>query len=82
MSTIQTGLYKHYKGKLYHLIGISRHTETLEEYCVYQALYDDYALWIRPAQMFFETIEYNGQNVPRFSFVQPLFVNPPCVEQR
>ena len=64
--------YRHYKnGKLYEVIGEARHSETNEELVVYRALYacEGYGneqLWVRPKQMFFEDVLYNGQLVPRF----------------
>ena len=65
------GKYKHYKGKLYEVIGVARHSETLEELVVYKALYksDEFgenALWVRPKKMFFENVIVNGKKVPRF----------------
>lgn len=70
MNTIEPGIYKHYKGKFYDVIGICRHTETLEELVVYKACYDtEYgrdSLWVRPFKMFTENIVLEGQTVPRF----------------
>jgi hypothetical protein len=70
---IQLGIYKHYKGKLYEVIGAARHSETLEELVVYKALYETEfgkdALWVRPKRMFFENVQINGQTVPRFEFI-------------
>jgi len=63
------GLYRHYKGKEYHVTGLARHSETLEPLVVYQALYGERGLWVRPAAMFVETVEVAGQRVPRFAFV-------------
>jgi len=63
------GKYKHYKGNLYELISIARHSETLEDMAVYRALYDEGRLWVRPLSMFLETIEVNSQRVPRFAFI-------------
>lgn len=67
---LQPGIYQHYKGKLYKVIGTARHTETLEECVIYQALYGDHDYWIRPAAMFCESIEIDGVMIPRFKFVQ------------
>ncbi len=67
---LKPGIYQHYKGQLYRVIGIARHTETLEESVIYQALYGDYDYWIRPAAMFCETINIDGVITPRFKFVQ------------
>jgi len=60
------GLYRHYKGNDYRVTGLARHSETLEPLVVYQALYGERGLWVRPAAMFAETIEVAGQHVPRF----------------
>ena len=66
---IKLGIYKHYKGNMYRVIGMGRHSENLEEFVVYQALYDDYGIWIRPYKMFIENMEINGTAIPRFTFV-------------
>lgn len=68
--TIKPGIYRHYKGALYEVNGIARHSETEEEMVVYRALYGDYGLWVRPAAMFTETVEINGETIPRFSCIQ------------
>lgn len=62
-------LYEHYKGNKYQLIGLARHSETLEDLVVYRALYGDYGMWVRPARMFEEYIILNGVQVPRFRLV-------------
>lgn len=71
---IKLGTYKHYKGKLYTLIGIGRHTETMEELVVYQGQYTseefgDNPIWVRPRAMFFDTVKVEGKEIPRFEFV-------------
>jgi hypothetical protein len=71
---MQTGIYEHYKGKQYEVVGIARHSETLEELVIYKALYTspDFgkdALWVRPRKMFEEEIEVNGEQVKRFRYV-------------
>jgi len=66
---IKPGIYQHYKGKEYKVIGIARHTETAEELVVYQALYDDFALWVRQISMFNELVLVNGKQIPRFKFI-------------
>lgn len=60
------GIYEHYKGKRYEVLGTARHSETLESLVVYRALYGEGALWVRPAAMFFEMVAYEGQKRPRF----------------
>ena len=65
-----TGLYRHYKGGLYEVIGTARHSESLEPMTVYRALYGAHGLWVRPAAMFAETIEIDGVMRPRFEKVQ------------
>ena len=66
---IQLGRYRHYKGNEYEVIGVARHSETLEELVIYRALYGDHGLWVRPRAMFEEIIEVNRQRVPRFEYV-------------
>ena len=68
---IEPGRYQHYSGKLYQVIGVGRHSETLEEVVVYQALYDDpkfgkQSIWVRPLVMFTESVEVDGHKTPRF----------------
>lgn len=64
---IRSGKYRHYKGKEYEVIGIAKHSETLEELVVYRALYGEGQIWVRPLQMFLEKVEVDGQKIPRFS---------------
>lgn len=66
---IRAGKYRHFKGKEYQVIGVARHSETLEEMVVYRPLYGDGGLWVRPAAMFLEEIEHNGVKCKRFSFI-------------
>ena len=63
------GFYRHYKGNDYRVTGLARHSESLEPLVVYQALYGERGLWVRPAAMFLETVEVAGQRVPRFARV-------------
>ena len=63
---ILPGRYRHFKGGEYEVIGVARHSETLEETVVYRALYGDHGLWVRPASMWTETVVYNGKTVKRF----------------
>ena len=64
------GLYRHYKGNLYQVIDTVRHSETLEPMTLYRALYGEHGLWVRPAAMFLEEIEFNGVKQRRFEFIQ------------
>lgn len=63
------GLYRHYKGGEYEVLGIARHSETLEPLVVYRTRYGDHGLWVRPAAMFVETVLFSGVQVPRFTRV-------------
>ena len=60
MVTVKKGIYRHFKGNLYEVIGMAKHSETLEEMVVYRALYGEGGLWVRPASMWNETIERDG----------------------
>ena len=71
MTTVPAGRYQHYKGKEYTVLGVARHSETEEELVVYRQEYGDRALWVRPRTMFLETVEVDGQRVPRFRHVGP-----------
>ncbi|MEO5828981.1 MAG: DUF1653 domain-containing protein [Rhodanobacter sp.] len=64
------GIYRHYKGQRYRVLGTAQHSETMEPLVVYQALYGDFGLWVRPAAMFCETIELDGEPLPRFALEQ------------
>jgi hypothetical protein len=66
MLDIKIGRYRHFKGMEYEVIGIAKHSETLEPLVVYRALYGEGGLWVRPASMWEETV--NG--VPRFKLIQ------------
>lgn len=70
MTTVAPGRYRHYKGKEYTVIGIARHSETQEEMVVYRQEYGDHGLGVRPKAMFVETVEVNGQAVPRFQYLR------------
>jgi len=62
------GRYRHYKGNLYEVIGLARHSETLEPLVVYRPLYGDvFKLWVRPHSMWNETVDVEGRKVPRFA---------------
>ena len=70
-SMIKLGKYRHYKGKEYEVIGVAKHSETLEDVVVYKALYKNEAsqLWVRPMAMFLEEVEVDGQKMPRFQYL-------------
>jgi hypothetical protein len=68
---MQTGRYRHYKDNEYIVIGVARHSETGEELVVYRPDYGDRDLWVRPKAMFLETVEFNGELIPRFEYVAP-----------
>lgn len=68
---IKLGKYKHYKGKEYEVIGVAKHSETLEELVVYRGLYEGGGLWARPLKMFLEEVEIDGQKMPRFQYIKP-----------
>lgn len=63
------GIYRHYKGNEYELLEIGTHTETEEKLVVYKALYEPYGVWVRPYDMFFETVVMGGKEIPRFQKV-------------
>jgi hypothetical protein len=69
---LKKGKYRHYKGKEYELIGIARHSETLEELVVYKALYQSEGenLWVRPLKMFTEEITIDGITLKRFELME------------
>lgn len=66
---IKLGKYRHFKGNEYEVIGIARHSETLEEMVVYRALYGDARIWVRPAKMWNETVERDGKAFQRFTYI-------------
>ena len=63
---LKPGLYRHFKGNLYRLLYVAKHSETLEPMVVYQALYGDQGIWVRPASMWSERVERDGYCGPRF----------------
>lgn len=76
---MKLGIYEHYSGNLYQVLGIARNSETLEELVVYQALYGNFGLWVRPKEMFLSTVEFNGKNMMRFTFVSENLTQAPDV---
>lgn len=76
--TVVPGLYRHYKGQRYRVLGTAHHSETEEALVVYQALYGERGLWVRPLTMFTETVELDGEPIPRFALeeAQPSVFDP------
>lgn len=74
MNELKLGKYQHFKGNFYEVIGLARHSETLEELVVYCALYKhpqygENSLWVRPKAMFLEGVVHEGKETPRFKFI-------------
>ena len=67
---LKPGVYRHFKGNCYQLLGLARHSETLEWMVVYRALYGERGLWVRPASMWNETVERDGKTYRRFTRIQ------------
>ena len=67
---IEKGIYKHFKGGMYEVIGVAKHSETLDEMVVYKALYGDGDIWVRPIEMFTELVNFGGEYVNRFQKVE------------
>jgi len=65
---LKLGIYRHYKGNMYHVHGVSTHSESLEKLVVYRCLYGERGLWVRPLDMFLETVEIDGVDIPRFEW--------------
>ena len=70
--SISPGIYRHFKGNEYRVLGSATHSETREELIVYQALYGEFGMWLRPASMFSETITRDKSTFKRFEFVRDL----------
>lgn len=69
LPSLPLGRYRHYKGGEYEVLGVVRHSETLEPMVLYRALYGGAGLWVRPFAMFVEQVEQNGERRARFAFV-------------
>ena len=69
MDGLKPGVYRHFKGNLYELVGLATHSETLEPMVVYRLLYGGRGLWVRPAAMWTERVERDGYSGPRFAYV-------------
>lgn len=70
MDIVTGGIYTHYKGNKYKVISLATHSETLEPMVVYQALYGEGGIWVRPASMWNELVEVNGTMLPRFQLTE------------
>jgi hypothetical protein len=68
---LANGLYRHYKGGQYEVLGLVRHSETLAVLVLYRALYGERGLWVRPRAMFDETVDVDGRQLPRFAWHGP-----------
>jgi len=64
--SVRPGIYRHYKGWLYRVLFLARHSETEEAMVVYQALYGERGYWVRPLSLFLERVLVEGREVPRF----------------
>ena len=69
MTPIPLGVYRHYKGNKYEVVGFAKHSETLEDMVVYKALYGECGMWVRPFSMWENPIDINGKTVKRFEYV-------------
>lgn len=67
--SLKIGKYRHYKGNEYEVIGVAKHSEDESELVVYRPLYGERGLWVRPLEMFTETLEIQGVDMPRFSYI-------------
>ena len=66
MTELRPGLYRHFKGNMYKLLYVAKYSETLEPMVVYQALYGEMGIWVRPASMWFEHVDRDDYQGPRF----------------
>lgn len=66
---LRPGIYRHFKGGLYEVLQVAKHSETQEHYVVYRALYGERGVWVRPLAMFVELVERDGVEQPRFAWV-------------
>jgi len=67
---IRAGTYKHFKGGMYKVISVAKHSETLEDMVVYRSLKEEDQLWVRPLEMFSEKVKVEGKQIPRFEFIK------------
>ena len=69
MGEIRLGKYRHFKGNEYEVVAVGKHSETLEDYVIYRALYGEGGYWVRPLSMFLEVIERDGKSFSRFEYI-------------
>ena len=69
MQDVRIGKYRHFKGNEYIVLGIAKHSESLEEYVIYQALAEERELWVRPKSMFLEKVNHAGKEIARFEYI-------------
>ena len=69
MGEIRLGKYRHFKGNEYEVVAVGKHSETLEDYVIYRALYGEGGCWVRPLSMFLEVIERDGKRLSRFEYI-------------
>ncbi len=69
MMELRPGKYRHFKGMEYELVGVARHSDTLEPMVVYRALYGEGGLWVRPASMWSEIVQKDGYSGSRFQYI-------------
>ena len=69
MNNIKLGKYRHFKGGEYEVIALAKHSETQEDMVVYRALYGEGQVWVRPASMWNETVEKDGETFLRFTYI-------------
>ena len=68
-TVFKKGKYRHFKGNEYEVVELAHYSETQEPVVVYRALYGEHGLWVRPFDMFFETIERDGKTFKRFEYI-------------
>jgi hypothetical protein len=70
-NSVNEGRYRHFKGNEYIVLGVAKHSETSEEMVLYRQDYGERGLWVRPQEMFLESVEIEGQTMPRFQYIGP-----------
>lgn len=70
LNIVINGIYEHYKGKRYLVVGVAKHSETLEDMVVYRQMYGEEGLWVRPLAMFLEDVQVDGKTLKRFQYIE------------